>query len=383
MFASLLEILSRFYFPILTILASYFFILSLANIYEMWRFSLPSEIFDGPFVSVLIPARNEEENIERCLKTLQNQQYKNYEILVLNDNSEDNTLNIINRISAEDSRVKVFNGEQLPVDWYGKPFAIHQLAKQAKGEILIFTDADTIHKPTSIAWAVTNMVKLKADLVSGYIGQVFGSIGELIAIPSMFCLTGFLISLSINRFFKKISIFSVAIGQFIAIKRTVFDSIGGCETFKKKTCEDMHISRLVKKKGYSTRFLYICDHVECRMFNGYQNATKGIARNFYNFLGNNSIVLFSLTIIIFIFLFLPFPLLFLCIAYASRWTIYIIIIVGLYTLTWIFMFAGMKLKWIYGFLWPLLFFNYIYMVGWSWFRTITGKGFIWKDRKVS
>src|SRR5215475_8740905 len=96
------ELLSPIYYPLLLAVATYFFMLSLANHYEMWRFTLASEVFDGPRVSVLVPARNEEEYIERCIKSLQNQLYKNYEILVLNDNSTDNTLEIMNRCAAED-----------------------------------------------------------------------------------------------------------------------------------------------------------------------------------------------------------------------------------------------------------------------------------------
>jgi len=382
MHASLTEILIQFYFIVLIIIASYSFFLSLSNHYEMLRFSLSSENIDGPLVSVLVPARNEEKNIERCLKSLQDQHYKNYEILVLNDNSEDNTMNILNRISAKDTRVKVFNGEPLQPDWYGKPFALHQLTKKAKGEILILTDADTVHKPTSISWSVTNLFGLKADLISGYIGQVFCSLGEILTIPAMFILTGFFIPLSVNRFVKKLHWFSAAIGQFIVVKRTVFDSIGGCEAFKKKTSEDLFLSRLVKRKGYSTRFLNISDHVKCRMYDGYKNAIQGIGKNIFDFFGKKSFLLFIVMILFFFFLFFPFPLLFLCIIYSSTWTIYMIIIITLYTLSWMFTFLSVKSKWIYGFLWPILLINFIYMAGWSWFRTVTGKGFIWKDRKI-
>jgi len=382
MFTVLAEALSQFYYPILMVVASYFFILSLANHYEMWRFSVSSQIFDGPFVSVLVPARNEGMHIERCLKSLQNQHYQNFEILILNDNSTDNTLEIINRLSAEDSRVKIFNGKPLPSDWYGKPFAMHQLTKEAKGEILIFTDADTVHTPTSIAWAVTNLQELKADLISGYIGQIFGSVGEILTVPLMFFLTGFIIPLSINRFVKKIHWFSAAIGQFIVIRRNVFEDIGGFEALKKKTSEDIYLSRLVKRKGYSTRFLNICDHVKCRMYDGYQLAIEGIGKNIFDFLGKNTILIFFLMIIVFFFLFFPFPLLFFCIAKSSPWTLHILVIVVLYTLTWIFAFLGMRLNWLYGFLWPVFFLNLIYMAGWSWFRTVSGRGFTWKDRKV-
>ncbi|MDR2052362.1 MAG: glycosyltransferase family 2 protein, partial [Treponema sp.] len=226
---NMLEFLSQIYYPVLLIATFYFFILSLANHYEMWRFTLAPEIFDGPLVSVLIPARNEEKNIERCLDSLRNQLYKNYEILVINDNSTDDTPNILNRIAAEDKRVHVFNGDPLPDDWFGKPFALHQVSQHAKGDILLFTDADTIHNPTSISWAVTNITGLKADMISGYVGQDFRSFGEAATVPLMFFLTGFVIPLFINRF-TKLSFFSSAVGQYIAIRHNVFKAIGGCES---------------------------------------------------------------------------------------------------------------------------------------------------------
>jgi len=379
---TLSEILSPFYYPALMVVASYFFILSIANHYEMWRFTLSSEIFDGPMVSVLVPARNEEYNIENCINSLRNQLYKNYEILVLNDNSTDKTLDILNDVAAADNRVKVLNGEPLPDDWYGKPFALHQLAKQAQGEILIFTDADTVHTPTSIAWAVTNMTGLKADMISGYIGQIFKTFGEIVTVPLMFFLTGFIIPLSLNRY-AKVSWFSAAIGQFIAIRRNVFEAIGGCEAFRKKTSEDIYMSRLVKRKGYSTRFINICDHVKCRMYNGYRAAVEGIGKNIFDFLGKSTVLLFFLIIIIFFFLFLPSLLFIGCIITGSPWTLHILAVVALYTLTWLFAFLGLRMNWWYGFLWPVLFLNLIYMGVWSWFRTISGKGFFWKDRKVS
>ncbi|MDR2483618.1 MAG: glycosyltransferase family 2 protein [Treponema sp.] len=382
MFDWLSELLSPYYYNALVAAASYFFLFSLANHYEIWRFTMSSRIFDGPLVSVLIPARNEEKNIERCLNSLRDQVYKNYEILVLNDNSTDATAAILERIAAEDSRVRVFTGRPLPEDWYGKPFALHQLSAQAKGEILLFTDADTRHGPTSISWAVTNLQGLKADMISGYIGQVFRTFGEVITVPLMFFLTGFFIPLFLNRF-TKLRCFSAAIGQYIVIKREVFQAIGGCEAFKKKTSEDIYMARYVKSKGYGTRFLNIADHVKCRMYEGYRAAVTGIGKNIFDFLGKNTLLLFLMAIAVFFFLFFPFPLLFLCMAVSSPWTLHIFAVVILYTLTWVFMFLGLRLNWWYGFLWPLLYLNLLYMAGWSWFRTISGRGFLWKGRVVT
>jgi chlorobactene glucosyltransferase len=382
MLNNIVDFLSGIYYPMLIIATSYFFLLSLANHYEMWRFTLAPEIFDGPKVSILIPARNEEKNIERCLNSLRNQLYRNYEILVIDDNSTDATPVILKRIAASDKRIRVFTGVPLPDDWFGKPFALHQLSKHATGEILLFTDADTIHNPTSVAWAVTNIVELKADMVSGYVGQIFLSFGEVITVPLMFFLTGFVIPLFINRF-TKLSFFSSAIGQYIAIRHTVFKAIGGCESFKKKTSEDIYMARFVKQQGYETRFLNISEYVKCRMYKGYRAGVEGIGKNIFDFLGKNTFLLFIVAIAVFFFLFFPFPLLFFCIARESPWTHQIIMVNILYTLTWIFMFLGQRLNWWYGFFWPLMFLNLLYMAIWSWFRTISGQGFLWKGRVVS
>ncbi|MDR0731860.1 MAG: glycosyltransferase family 2 protein [Treponema sp.] len=377
-----MEFLSRIYYPLLVIITAYFFLFSLANHYEMWRFTLSPGIFEGPMVSVLVPARNEEKNIERCLNSLRNQIYQNYEILVLDDNSTDNTPNILKRIADSDKRIRAVKGKALPDDWFGKPYALHQLSKEAKGDILLFTDADTIHSPSSVSWAVTNITGLKVDMVSGYVGQILLSFGEIITVPVMFFLTGFVIPLFLNRF-TKLSFFSSAIGQYIAIRREVFEAIGGCENFKKKTSEDIYMARFVKQQGYQTRFLNICEYVKCRMYTGYRAALEGIGKNIFDFLGKNSLLLLVAAIAVFFFLFFPFPLLFFCIIKSSPWTMYIFVANVLYTLTWVFMFLGQRLNWWYGFLWPLIFLNLLHVAAWSWFRTITRRGFLWKGRVVS
>jgi chlorobactene glucosyltransferase len=214
------------------------------------------------------------------------------------------------------------------------------------------------------------------------VGQIFLSMGEIVTVPLMFFLTGFVIPLFINRF-SRLTFFSSAIGQYIAIRRNVFDKIGGCESFKKKTSEDIYMARYVKKQGFDTRFLNISEHVKCRMYNGYRDAVEGIGKNIFDFLGKNSIILFLIAIAVFFFLFFPFILLFFCLAKGSPWTVQIITVNILFTLTWVFMFLGQRLNWWYGFLWPIMFLNLLYMALWSWFRTISGRGFIWKGRVVS
>jgi chlorobactene glucosyltransferase len=348
----------------------------------MWKNTYPPELLEGPLVSVLIPARNEEKNIENCVNSLRNQNYKDYEILVINDNSTDDTMNILNRLAGEDPRVRVFNGAPLPEDWYGKPFALHQLSREAKGEILLFTDADTVHNPSSISWAVTNLDKTKADLISGYVGQQLLSFGELMTVPLMFFLTGFVIPLFMNRH-TKFSFFSSAVGQYIVIKHDVFRQIGGCESFKKKTSEDIYMARFVKRKGFSTMFLDITQEVQCRMYKGYRAAVEGIGKNVFDFLGKSSILLLFAALAVFFFLLFPFPLLVYALITGSPHTLSLLVVNILYSSTWILLFLGRRLTWYYGLCWPLMFINLLYMAAWSWFRTISGRGFLWKGRVVT
>jgi len=106
-----------------------------------------------PKVSVMIPARNEEENIARCLRSLLGQDYPDYKILVLDDQSTDRTGKIISGFAKENFRIRVFRGKELPEGWKGKKHVCQQLAEQAEGEYYLFTDADTVHSRKSISWA--------------------------------------------------------------------------------------------------------------------------------------------------------------------------------------------------------------------------------------
>jgi chlorobactene glucosyltransferase len=374
--------LPEVYFSLIVFLAFYFFILALSNILEMHNHTFPPELTDGPMVSVLIPVRNEEDHIETCLNSLCGQDYQNYEILVIDDNSTDNTMAVLNRMVRDKRRIRVYSGASLPDDWYGKPFALQQLSGKARGDIFMFTDADTIHSPSSISWAVTNMTRSRADFISGYVGQILSSFGEKITVPLMFFLTGFIIPLGMNKF-TKLGLFSSAVGQFIAIRRDVFEQVGGFSAVKKKTSEDVYLARHVKSRGYTTMFLDLSDQVRCRMYCGYRKAVEGIGKNIFDFLGKNSLLLLVIFFAIFFFLLLPFPLFFLETIVRGGHGINLFIVNLLYSLTWIILFLDRKITWYYALLWPLMFANLLYMAGWSWFKTVSGQGFLWKDRIVT
>ena len=379
------------YSLILVIVGVYFFIFSLLNIIKITKdtksFPLPQE----PLVSVLIPARNEEENIESCINSFLTQTYKNYEILVLDDNSSDNTYKIVEKLTKKyPNKVRLFSGKPLPTDWRGKSFAMQQLLEHAKGEYYLFTDADTIHTEDSISLMMSNMAFHDADLVSGYIGQKTQTFGEKITIPLIYLLTGLVIPLWMNNR-SKLSIFSSAIGQYIGVKASSFKAIGGYEKIKGYTTEDIYLAREMKKAGYKTIFIDAKSAATCRMYTNYDQSVRGISKNIFDFLGKNSIVMCFIIIAIFFFLVLPAPL---CIiqlfnmklyniTYVDNLTFALIVNTILSFFSWLMIFSTRKLPLYVAFIYPLVHLNLLYIALISWIRSEQGKGYVWKGRLVS
>jgi chlorobactene glucosyltransferase len=259
---------------------------------------------------------------------------------------------------------------------------MQQLSEHARGEILLFTDADTTHAATSVSWAATNIGKLNVDMVSGYVGQELRTFGEKMTVPLMYMLTGFILPLVLNRL-KKISVFSSAIGQYIAIKRDVFVTCGGYHAIRGKTTEDIYLARHIKSQGYKTRFLDISDQVSCRMYQGYMQGVEGIGKNIFDFFGKNTFLLAIVFFGVFFFLLFPFPILF-SLIYENHSCLNLMIITNvLYTLTWCVIFVDRKMNVLFAFLWPFLFMNLLFMAARSWVKTVSGQGFEWKGRVVT
>jgi chlorobactene glucosyltransferase len=377
----MITVIPNVYFPIIIGAGVYFCLLGMINMIDMKLHAVPPRVKEGPLVSVLIPARNEEQNIERCLNSLRNQDYVNYEILVIDDNSTDNTFGILQRIAREDRRIRIFSGKPLPEDWFGKPYAMQQLSVEAKGDIFIFTDADTIHSPTSISWTVSNMQNSRVDFISGYTKQKLLTFGEAITVPLMYFLTTIVVPLFLNRYFRW-TFFSAAIGQFIAVNREAFEKVGGYSTIRNKPVEDMYLARLFKRQGYHTVFLDLKEQVLCRMYTGYHAALEGIGKNIFVFFGKNSVLLYMVAVLVVVFIFLPFPLLFVLMVTQSPFFPQVLTANILFTLAFVIQYLDREIPWYYAFLWPIIFLNYLYLGLFSWFRTVSGKGFLWKDRVV-
>ncbi|MDX9832829.1 MAG: glycosyltransferase, partial [Anaerolineae bacterium] len=136
-----------------------------------------------PRVSILVPARNEERNVERCIRSLLAQDYSDFEVLALDDESTDRTRAILEALAGCDARLKVLAGRPLEAGWSGKNWACAQLAAQAAGDLLFFTDADTFHRPGAVRAVVTAMEGERADLMSGFPRQEVLTWGEKLLVP--------------------------------------------------------------------------------------------------------------------------------------------------------------------------------------------------------
>ena len=158
-------------------------LIEISNVFIVSRFPKPEKNGYCPFVSILIPARNEEKNIKACVLSLLNQKYDHYEVIVLNDNSDDKTLDILTDIAKSYNTLTILNGTELPQGWYGKHWACHQLSKHAKGEWLLFTDADTVHKSGMLLSCMALVKKTKPDLLTAFVKQHMMTFGEKITIP--------------------------------------------------------------------------------------------------------------------------------------------------------------------------------------------------------
>jgi chlorobactene glucosyltransferase len=203
---------------------------------------------DLPSISVLIPARNEEEDIVPCLESLIRQDYPIYEILVLDDNSTDRTAERVAEIAAKDPRVKLLRGKPLPQGWAGKPYACHQLAAEAKGSWLLFTDADTIHAPGMLSSAMAYACEHNLSLVSGLPLQKTVSFSQRVAVPAMYFFILCCMPLWWVQGARRPRP-GLVIGQFIFVSAADYREVGGHEAVRSKILEDIWLGFTMARHG--------------------------------------------------------------------------------------------------------------------------------------
>jgi chlorobactene glucosyltransferase len=234
----------------------------------------------APFVSVLIPARNEEDNIGACLRTLQEQDYPAFEILVLDDGSTDRTAAIVREMAAADSGIKLIKGEPRPDGWAGKAHACSQLAKQANGSWFLFVDADTRHKPNMISSVLSTAIENKPALLTGFPLQIADSFAGKIAIPTFyFIIMAWLPMWWLHKSKKPKP--TLTFGQFLLFTREDYWKIGGHEAVKSRILEDVWIGAEVYRKGGRVLAVDLSRVVSCHMYANTAQMWKGFSKSIY------------------------------------------------------------------------------------------------------
>ena len=262
---------------------------------------------EKPKVTIILPARNEEKFIGKCLDSLIKQDYDNYEIVTINDSSNDSTGDIIKKYSKKSPKVISVDAKPKPDGWMGKNWACIEGYKKASGDLLLFTDADTVHTSSVISLAVSHLLSLKLD--------------ALTVIPRMLCLDKItkitlpMISTFLHTRFSALRVNDTSkgtgyfFGSFFIIKKSTYDSVGTHEGVKGELVEDGALGKKVKESGFKMRMVrgeHLVDAVWARDMHTLWNALKRLMIPLY--LQNAKIAVASFFGVLFL-LFMPFPIL--------------------------------------------------------------------------
>ncbi len=238
-----------------------------------------------PFVSICLPARNEAHNIEACVRGLLAQDYAHFEVLVLDDCSDDDTARIVGHMAAEDPLVHLIAGKPILPGWAGKCHACAQLAQHAAGDYLLFTDADTRAEPGLLNAALCLAEEAGADLVSAFPRQVAGSFWETVVLPMLQFLIVTLLPL--RQVWESPSpALCAACGQFLLFRRESYCRAGGHEAIPGSFHDGLQLARRVKASGGTVRLFDASSLLSCRMYEGGRAVWNGFTRNAYEGLGS-------------------------------------------------------------------------------------------------
>lgn len=240
-------------------------------------------------VSVLIPARNEEHNILNLLVDLQKQTYKHLEIIVFDDQSTDQTAELVSEIAKFDARVRLIQSTNLPDGWLGKNWACHSLGKEAKGDFLLFIDADVRLDENAVSGSLGYLKRTNSKLLSVFPKQLLFSFGEKLVVPIMNYILLTLLPLILVRYSRFTSL-SAANGQFMLFDAKQYTELTPHEKMKAEKVEDINISRLYKSKNLNVACVANNADITCRMYHNYSESVNGFSKNLVMFFGNSYLV---------------------------------------------------------------------------------------------
>jgi chlorobactene glucosyltransferase len=254
----------------------------------------PGAVVEHGRVSILVPARNEERSIGECVASLMAQDYPDFEVLVLDDGSIDRTAEIVRELMAGQPRHRLVSGAALPEGWGGKNWACHQLWKEATGEWLLFTDADTVHSPGALSAAVARAVDYRADLFSAWPRLITLTLGEKMIIPVLHVVAMCWFPMAVVQFLQErpglarrlgprfLRSLGGANGQFMLFRRAAYERIGGHAAVRDHIVEDVALGREITLRMHDGMRLLNCDAcgvVDCRMYRSFREVCNGFTKN--------------------------------------------------------------------------------------------------------
>jgi len=357
---------------------------------------------NAPLISVCVPARNEQRNIRACVENLLAQDYPNFEVIVLDDRSTDATPEILRTLAMEsDSSLSrqeqtpalhIISGSDLPAGWAGKPHALYQasaVARFAQGAWLCFVDADTFLSPTTLSSCYAKALETHADMFTIMTFQFLGSFWEKVVMPLV--MTALSVGFSPRKVNDPDRKDAIANGQFILIKRSVYDAIGGHESVKDQIVEDKAISEQVKWNGYRLMVADGTQLARTRMYTSLPEMWEGWTKNIYLGLRDQPSLLvlgvFGAILALIAALFLPiWPALGIFWLFGGgSWMAMVLILESL--IFWTFLIWSrarvaqkMEISRWYAFSTPLGAAVFAAMMITSAFRVVSGKGVTWKGR---
>jgi Glycosyl transferase family 2 len=241
-----------------------------------WEPTPPSGLDATAKLSVIIPARDEEQDLGRAVGSVLNQTGVELEVFVINDHSSDRTGAIADALARGDRRLKVIHDPELPAGWLGKCNAMQQASARATGDFLIFTDADIVHDSACFATALVEMEQHELDFLSLFPLIHCVSLGENVILPA---LVGGMADLATSGIDDPDSAEAVAAGAFMMVRSSVFRAVGGFEPIRGQMLDDVSLARLIKTNGYRVGFHAAPQLMQVRLFKGNHHAFWGMTKN--------------------------------------------------------------------------------------------------------
>jgi chlorobactene glucosyltransferase len=236
----------------------------------------------APLVSVIVPARDEAVNIGTCVGSLAASTYPDFEIIIVDDQSADDTAERARAVGPGNARrLEVVRGTEVPTGWLGKPWACWQGARATRGEILLFTDADTVHGPDLLTRAVAELQNTRADVVTVMGHQIMGSFWERLVQPQVFLLL-------VVRFINVERAVAtgrwrgaIANGQFLLFTQEAYDALGGHEAVKHEVVEDLMLAQLIVRRGRTLVLRSAERSLSTRMYRSLGELVAGWSKNIF------------------------------------------------------------------------------------------------------